>query len=495
MYKQLIRLIYSPLAVIRKMKILKRLIKILFALIGVIVITGILTLWVDSIGTNYLKIDKNDPAFNNSYLITNVNIIPMNQDTVLVNKMIYIKEGIIEKIADTIEVSEIQIFDAENKYLTPGLIDMHVHVWDEYELGLYLSNGVTALRNLWGMPMHLRIREDVIESKIISPAFFTTGPKLTGREFIGDDNLNLTNPSDAKEKVISYKNRGYDLIKTYYGLDKEIFDAVIEQAKVSKIDIVAHPSQKVSFSYHLNPQIKSIEHAEEIVQQPLRFDLDTLKLGPIVDSIAHSKHTSYCPTITVFNNIYQMMMDDSILDSESLEFMNPLIKKVDSKNQFDRWFNAKQEDSTTVSRIKNQHDFHIAIVQKLHEAGVNIVCGTDAGIGVTLPGFSMHKELKFYKEAGLSNYEVLKTATVNASKTHSFMESMGTIEGGKIANLLLVDENPLLELSSLENPTNVFVNGRKIDRETLDSYNEKAKNRKNLMASALRYLENLVVEK
>ena len=264
------------LAITKNMKILKRLLKIVFALIGVLIITGIITLWVDSKRTNYLKVNKNDPTSNNSYLITNVNIIPMNQDTVLVNKMVYIKEGIIEKIADNIEVSEIQIIDAKNKYLTPGLIDMHVHVWDKYELGLYLSNGVTAVRNLWGMPMHLRIKEDVIKGNIISPTFFTTGPKLTGSEFIGDDNLNLSNPSEAKDKVISYKDKGYDLIKTYYGLDKEIFDAVIEQAKISEMDIVAHPSQKVPFSYHLNPQIKSIEHAEEIVQQPLQFVLDTL---------------------------------------------------------------------------------------------------------------------------------------------------------------------------------------------------------------------------
>ncbi len=464
-------------------------------IVGVLVLTVIIILWVDSLGTNYLKVKKNEPTSNNSYLITNVNVIPMNQDTVLVDKIVYIKEGIIEKIADTIEVSGIQIFDAENMYLTPGLIDMHVHIWDRYELGLYLSNGVTGVRNLWGMPMHLRIKEDVNDDEIISPIFFTTGPKLTGPEFIGDDNLNLTNPIGAKEKVISYKDRGYDLIKTYYGLDKAIFDAVVEQAKISEIDIVAHPSQKVPFSYHLNPQIKSIEHAEEIVQQPLKFDLDPIKLQPIIDSISQSKHTSYCPTITVFNNIYQMMIDDSILDSESLEYMNPLIKKEDSKKQFERWFKAKQEDPATVERIKTQHDFHINIVKKLHEAGATLICGTDAGIGITLPGFSIHKELAFYKEAGLSNYEVLKTATVNASKTHSIMNQLGTIEEGKIANLLLVDENPLVGLSSLENPTFVFVKGRKLNRETLDSYNEKAKNRKNLIASALRYLENLIIEK
>jgi len=477
------------------MKIVKQLLKIVLSLIGVLVLIAIITLWIDSSGTNYLKVNKNEPTSNNSYLITNVNIIPMNQDTVLVDKMVYIKEGIIEKIADTIEVKGIEIMNAKNKYLTPGLIDMHVHVWDRYELGLYLSNGVTAIRNLWGMPMHLRIKEDIIEDNIISPSFFTTGPKLTGAEFIGDDNLNLTNPKEAKEAVISYKERGYDFIKTYYGLDKAIFDAVIEQTKISEMDIVAHPSQKVPFSYHLNSQIKSIEHAEEIVQQPLQFNLDTMKLQPIIDSISQSKHASYCPTITVFNNIYQMMMDDDILASESLQYMNPLIKMDDSKRQFERWYTAKQEDSSTVDRIKKQHDFHLTIVKKLHEAGVTIICGTDAGIGVTLPGFSIHKELAFYKEAGLSNYEVLRTATVNASQTHAIMNQLGTIEEGKIANLLLVDKNPLVELSSLKNPTYVFVKGRKLDRETLNSFNEKAKNRKNVVATGLKYLENLIVEK
>ncbi|WP_332928354.1 amidohydrolase family protein [Arenibacter palladensis] len=477
------------------MKLLKRLLKIFFGIVGMVIIAAIIALGLDTLGTGYLKI-KNVPASNNStYLITNVNIIPMHQDTVLANKMVYIQDGIIKSISESLPNKEVEIIDAKGRFLLPGLIDMHVHVWDKYELGLYLANGVTAVRNVWGIPMHLRIKEDVNNDKILSPHFYTTGPKLTGPEFIGDDNLNLTSPSEAKDKVISYNDRGYDFIKTYYGLDRDIFDAVVEQAAISKMDIVAHPSQKVPFSYHLNPQIKSFEHAEEIVQQPLQFNLDTIRLQPIIDSISNSKHSRYCPTLTVFNNIYQMMINDSILEAEPLSYMNPLIKKVDSKNQFNRWHNAKMKDSSVVDRIKNQHDFHLEIVAQLHKAGVPIICGTDAGIGVTLPGFSIHKELAFYKEAGLSNYEVLKTATVNAAQTHSIMNQLGTIEEGKVANLLLVDNNPLMELSTLENPSSIFIKGRQINRKTLLSFKEKAKNRKNLIASALTYLENLLIKK
>ncbi|WP_027076297.1 amidohydrolase family protein [Maribacter antarcticus] len=478
------------------MKIVKRILKFIVIIIGVLLLSIVTILLVDKQSTNYLKVENNNSTNNNSFLITNVNVIPMNQDTILVDKMVYIKGGIIQNITEEIKIKDVEIIDAKDKYLTPGLIDMHVHIWDRYELGLYLSNGVTAVRNLWGMPMHLRLKEDVNNDEIISPLFFTSGPKLTGPEFIGDDNLNIESPSEAKEKVISYKDRGYDFIKTYYGITEDLFGAVIEQAIVSNMDIIAHPSQKVPYAYHFNPQIKSIEHAEEIIQQPLNYNLsDTLKLKEVINDFRKSKHSSFSPTLTVYNNIYQMLIDDDILESEQLKFMNPLIKKVDSKAQFERWYTTKLRDSSIVQTIKKQHDFHLKIINKLHEAGVTFICGTDAGIGVTIPGFSIHQELAFYKEAGLSNYEVLKTATVNASKTHSIMNEMGTIEVGKIANLMLIDDNPLLNLSALQNPTDVFIKGRKLNKETLDSFEEKARNRNNLIASAVRYLENLIIER
>jgi hypothetical protein len=219
------------------MKTIKRVLKFIVICIGIFLIGIAIVMFVDKQNTKYLKIEKNKFA-KNSYLITNANIIPMNQDTILVDKMVYIKDGLIQNISENIEIKGVEIIDAKNKYLTPGLIDMHVHVWDRYELGLYLSNGVTAVRNLWGMPMHLRLKEDIKNDKIISPIFFTTGPKLTGPEFIGDDNIQLVSPIEAKQKVISYKKRGYDFIKTYYGLTEDIFDAVVAQATISDMDII-----------------------------------------------------------------------------------------------------------------------------------------------------------------------------------------------------------------------------------------------------------------
>lgn len=475
------------------MKVVKKIVKLVLIFIGVLLLTLGVALILDKQQTSYLKLSDN--AKTDTYLIKNVNVIPMTQDTVLANQMVYIKEGKIASIGNSIEINNVQIIDGENGFLMPGLADMHVHVWDKQELGLYLANGVTTIRNLWGMPMHLRMKKEINADKMLSPLFFTTGPKLTGPDYKGDDNLQLHSKEEVIEKVKNYKARGYDFIKTYNGLPKELFDAVIAQTKVSEMDIVSHPSHKVPYSYHFNPQIITIEHAEDIVQQPLNYKLDTLKLNQVVEEFASAKDASLCPTLIVFYNIYNQISNENVLATKEMDYMNPLIKTFDSKNQFKRWNSEKKKSPSIEAKTLDQHKFHLLAIKQLSDAGVNIVCGTDAGIGITVPGLSIHQELQFYSQAGLSNYEVLKTATINPSKTHGLLANTGSIEENKIANLILLKGNPLLNLQILEKPEMVFIKGRKLDKEVLAKFEEKAKNRSNLIVSVLRYLENMIVEK
>lgn len=477
------------------MKILKRTLLAIGMIILFIITFIVGVIIIDRNNTSYLKVSKNGEFQTNSHLIKNVNIVPMTSDTVLWDQMMLIKDGHITQIADTISASEMAIIDGNGGYLIPGLIDMHVHVWDAYELGLYLANGVTTVRNLWGQPMHLRMKKSINEEKLIGPMFFTSSPKLTGPVFIGDDNLQLFTTEQAKTKVREYKERGYDFIKTYNGLKEELFDAVLQECKAQEFDIVAHPSAEVAYSYHFKPEIVTIEHAEDIVQQPLNYQLDTVRLREVVEVYASSPGTALCPTLVVYYNIYRMLTEDNILDSEALDYMNPLIRRVDSKAQFDRWAHAKATDSTIVNRIKDQHKFHLLAIRKLHQQGVNIVAGTDAGIGITPAGYSIHQELDFYRQAGMSNYEALKTATINPSKTHDFLKNLGSIEVGKIANLILIKKNPLEEPETLRQPQLLLLRGRQISQETLDKFKERARNRKNIFVSGLRYAENLIVEK
>ena len=476
------------------MKILKYIGIVLGSIVLLIVLTlGVLIL-IDDLSTSYLEVDAL-PSQNRSYLIEHVNVVPMTSDTVLLDYSLKVENGVITEVGQQLTDNGQEVINGKGQYLSPGLIDMHVHVWDEYELGLYLSNGVTAIRNLWGQPMHLRMKQAINEGTLVAPAFYTAGPKLTGPEFIGDDNLQLFDPEAAKAKISEYHDRGYDLIKTYYGLTPEIYDALIEQCEIEGMDIAAHPSQKVPYSYHFQPQIKTIEHAEDIVQLALDYQLDSAGLEKVVKLYADHPQSALCPTLVVYYNIYRLLTEEGVLTTEEMEGINPLIKMVDSEAQLDRWQGTKRYDSTIVSKILAQHNFQVMAVQKLHEAGVNIVCGTDAGIGVTPAGYTIHQELQFYKDAGMNNYEALKTATVNASIIHSFLSDLGTIESGKRANFNLSKENPLVNLQTLRKPNVVFVNGLVLQRATLDEYEIKAKNRSNLIVSGLRYLENLLEEK
>lgn len=476
-------------------KIIKRTFLIIGLMVLIIIAVIIGAIGIDANNTSYLKVKKNGPFYLNTYLIKNVNVIPMTSDTVLRGKMVLIKNGIIARIEDDISVTQTTIIDGEDAYLIPGLIDMHVHIWDEYELGLYLANGITTVRNLWGLPMHLRMKKSIHDEKIVGPMFFTSGPKLTGPHYPGDDNLQLFTREQARCKIKDYKEKGYDFIKTYNGLTQELFDEVLQESRSQAFDIVAHPSAEVSYQYHFKPEIVSIEHVEDIVQQPLHYQLDTVKLNDVVDLFASSPEASICPTLVVYNNIYRLLTEDNLLNSSTLNDMNPLIRMVDSKAQFNRWAQTKALDSTIVNKIQDQHEFHLLAIKKLHQRGVNIIAGTDAGIGVTPAGSSFHKELNFYIKAGMSNYEALKTATINPTKTHDFLNNVGSIEVGKIANLVLLENNPLNDIGALKRSKFVLVRGRKISRETLNKFEAKAANRNNMLVSALRYAEYLLIER
>jgi len=536
------------------MKFVTGLLKFVLVTFGVLVLALTGVLWMDQQRTEYLKPENRLPAFaEGAILLTNVQLVPMTADTVLSGMAVYLEDGVIRRIVEerTLdefdgvddfdevggleEVDELWYWkgnftrvDAEGRYLMPGLIDMHVHLWDRYELGLYLANGVTAVRNVWGMPMHLRMKEEAHRGEYLSPRIYTTGPKLTGQEVIDGSNWQLSDVAEARSRVRTFHDEGYDFVKTYYGLSRELFEAILAEASELGIDVVAHPTPGVAFSDHVHPQIRSIEHVEDVVQQALEFQMDSLALQQVLDGLMREAEAigmgssrggfgeqgephqpdpntnkvryevqyevRYCPTMTVFHNITRMLREDSILTSDSLAFMNPLVRLVDSKAQFDRWSGAKAQDPGVVDRLEAQHAFHLEIVRAMHESGVTLIAGTDAGIGVTMPGFSIHEELAFYREAGLSNFEVLRTATVNAAGTHGVMGDLGSIEEGKAASLLLLDGNPLEDLGVLRDPVVVFLDGVPLGRAQLGWMKERASGRKNRVATGVRYVENLVQE-
>lgn len=459
--------------------------KLLKPLFGAIVVLNLMSCGVWK--TANLNIKKDSELKIQSYLIQNVNIIPMTSDTLLMNQSVLVTDGIISSIGANIPIGNEKIIDGNGLYLSPGLMDMHVHIWDQYELGLYLANGVTACRNMLGMPFHLKLKRKINSGRIIGPVLFSASPELTGFSDKSIEKKRVKTPEKAKKMVKRYKRKGYDYIKTYNRLPHPVFDAVIEQASASSIPIVAHPSFEVDYSYHFNPSIISIEHTEDIVQQGLNNELDSIKLESIVDLYVNSKK-AHCPTLIVYYNLTDIYNREAqVLTSDDAYYINPFIRKV-YKKDYDLHLMIKYQYPESFQHVNEQHKFHIYIVKRMHEAGVNLICGTDAGVLNTAPGFSLHQELAFYKEAGMSNFEALKTATVNPSKTFREYANMGTIEIGKKANLILTKTNPLQDIATFKNPGMVLVNGRLIDENLINEFKKRAYDRKNNTATWFRML-------
>ena len=472
-------------------KIATVILKIIIVVAVFLAITIVIIFKIDDNRVSYLKISEENYTVN-SYVLKNVNLIPMNKDTVLFNKSVLIEEGIITRIDSSIQSTNYTIIDGLNKYLTPGLIDMHVHVWDKHELGLYLANGVTTVRNMWGIPAHLRMKKQIVENKLLGPIFFTSTPKLTGPEDGGPDKIQINSPEEAKKLIKQYKLDGYDVVKTYVGLPKNIYDAIITQSKIEGLTIATHPSYKVDYKYHFQPEFETIEHTEEIVQSALKFKTDSIKLQSIIE-LYKTHQKSHTPTLSIFQNIIDILeQEQTILDSEETSYVNPGFIKIGSKKDLNRWINDKVQNPSVVERIKQQHQQHLKIVKMLDDYGVNIVCGSDAGIMFAPPGLSTHEELGYYVKAGLSNYKALATATVNASKVDSKYKNLGTLEVGKTANLILTESNPLEDISVLKHPKTVWIKGRMIDQQSIQLFKKKAKNRKTGAASILRFIESFI---
>lgn len=475
------------------MKYLKRTLYLIISIIIVLFVISFVAIKIENNQLSYLKIKNQSSLSSNSYVIKDVNLIPMTTDTILMNRNIRIVDGVIKNIDEKIIGNNENIIDGKGMYISPGLIDMHVHVWDRFELGLYLANGVTTTRNLLGMPFHLDIKNEINNNKLIGPLFYTSSPHFSGIEEGDILKKRVESPEEAKRLIVKYKSQGYDYIKTFNLLHKDVFDAVLEQSIDSKMPVISHPSYKVNYEYHFNPLITTVEHTEDIYQQPLNYTFDRDKLKSIIMGYAESNQT-HCPTLTVFYNLTEIYnKGEEVLTTEGSKYINPFIRSA--SDDYSKHMAIRANDSSSTERINNQHNFHIEIIEKLHKAKVNIVCGTDAGILNTPAGFSIHKELSFYQQAGMSNYEALRTATINPTKIYEEYQKFGTIENEKFANLILSNKNPLSDLSTLKNPELVMIKGRVIDKQLMEEFKQKAYERNNYIASLTRIVKYVLWDK
>lgn len=439
---------------------------------------------------SYAKYSENDiqnlgEVYQN-IVLQNVNIIPMEIDTVLYNKNIYIENNTIVNITpDSILIDGYKTINAHGKFAMPGLIDMHAHVFDRTDLPQYLAHGVTTVRNMMGFPMHLRWKQQLKEGRLQGSKLITATPTINSGENAGPFHKTISNAEEASLVVEAYIDAGYDFVKVYDDIDSLQLKAIEKASQQKKVDIAGHPP-KVSLERLLNSSLASIEHTEEL----LKF-LDEARSEESIRSLAKkikASNKAIALNLLAFNRINRISQEGfQYYTSLQKEYLNPVTKFI-GKQQLEIYTNAgpkyKAYANTKYNAMEN-------LSRIFADEGVTIVLGTDSEPNFIVAGVSVLEEMQLLKSAGLSHYDILKSATYNAAMVLD-NKKLGKIATSARADLLVLNENPLANFETLSSPNMLLSNGNLYSSKELLEIRQIGEDKQNTYATLGLFLEHLL---
>jgi hypothetical protein len=357
-----------------------------------------------------------------------------------------------------------------------------VHVWDEAELAAYLAHGVTSVRNMSGLPFHLSLIARIEEERILGPDISTTGPILNSPGPNQQPNHQLiTTAEEARAAVAKQHQAGYRTLKLYSNLQREPYEVILEEADRLGLAITGHTPEgtrgpgvpfqapfDISFEEVLDDDFVSIEHVESIVWHGLSGRLDEAAMRALAKRMAASQSVVTATLIAQDNLVRVAESDGGYLQRAGVETINPVIRWLEA-GTYEFW--SAQDPAT---REGPRAEFYRRATAILHQEGVTIIAGTDAGIFTNIPGSSLTRELELLVDAGLTPYEALAAATALAAPVVGFPDR-GQVAPGFAGNLLLVDGDPLSDIRVLEQPEGVMVRGVWLDDEDLDELRRAAR--------------------
>jgi len=392
----------------------------------------------------------------------------------------------------------VQVINAAGKFLIPGLWDMHVHFTEsERAFPLFIANGVTGVRNMGGnLDELLHWRTDVASGKLLGPRVVTCGPIVDGPQPAAHGpTIVVGTAAEARQTVDMLKQRGADCVKVYDRLPREAYFAIIEEARKQGLPVVGHVPLSITSVEASDAGQKSIEHlgsifeststieeelhrlesAPEPVTDPSEFPrriaargermLDTYDERKAKQVFAHLVKNQTWQVPTLEFKWAQTFIDDISRNGD------PRLKYIPSSEQ--QWwspqknFFARYRTPEYIVFKKKLFQKELELVGAMHRAGVPFMTGTDLSGAYVFPGFSLHHELALFVQAGFTPMEALQAATRNPAIFLGELSSQGTVERGKIADLVLLESDPLENIRNTQQINAVIVNGRYFSKGSL----------------------------
>ncbi|MEQ8337944.1 MAG: amidohydrolase family protein [Cyclobacteriaceae bacterium] len=414
-------------------------------------------------------------------IIENVSIVNVRDGSISNNQYVAIDSGIIVGISDQegLSHSSENTIDGTGKYLMPGLAEMHAHIPTETAWGgnvkntlfLYVSQGVTTIRGMQGNALHLELRTKAENQEIVSPRIFTSSPPLNGST--------VKTVEEADEKVRKYAADGYDLLKILPGIKLEVFDQIVKTAKEVGIPFAGHVPADVGVRHALESGYASIDHMDGyltgLAPESVTSTSESGFFGYNYTDAADTSLIDELVKMSLDNNVWvvptQTLFTRWFSPGDPQEYAAQPEMKYMPEDQIEKWVASKtrmiEADNFNEAQWRKYIDIREKCLLALHRKGKGLILGSDAPQVYNVPGFSIHHELEDMLDVGLTPLEAIQTGTINAAKYFNMEGQFGEILENASADLILVNNNPLEDLSTIKSHVGVVVRGRWLSPEEI----------------------------
>lgn len=435
-----------------------------------------------------------EPVSEQRIILENPYVVDMKGGEIITPECLVIENSKILHMGGRVDTGSRSI-DSKGKFIVPGLWDMHVHVITsaEYAFPQFLHHGVTGIRD---MGSDLTNTVEWKFSQNPRPRISFAGPILDGFIPFPVIRLFVETAQDVQIQISSTIRAGADLVKIHNMLPREAFFTAADRCKEEGIPLCGHVPFSVTAFEAVNAGQKTIEHMQGIPiavskdEKLLRKRLQALKMAG-----TESVELDYLAWKTRDEEKFQQLVNafkaagvfvtPTLIAVKSIcadrwDADNPLLEKYPNhvrrsiRQHNDIWSEDSQMDSL-IAGAQKYMDVSKEMVCALNKAGVNLLAGTDSAFlpgpleTMVLFGEGIHEELELLVESGLSPFEALKTATTNAADCLGLGDCLGSIEPGKLADMVILANNPLENISNIRNIEAIVLGGKYFDQEALNA--------------------------